>query len=385
MRWFALAALLAAASAGRTPPPPAEPGPAPLLVVLGGDFNQWQAEASRRGWLLATPHAELLAAPGDDLAKGIEKIIEDVSQRVAVDPARVYLAGAGPLTPAVFYVRGRMPHLWAAAAALGGSPKAAIDSNRLFAANVQLVPMLWATAADDGSSQRLRAAGYPVVVRPQSETGLAGIFDFLEPHRRDPAPETVDCETGSLAFLRCYWVEITKVDPSLRNDAVPVTRVPPGSGASLALGRFGFDPSRPGPGIVVGGLPAGYQGPLMAGDRILSVGGKPIGGAEDYVRLMDGIREEKPVAVSIGRGKRILRVETRTVLPKRRENVTARVKASWSPENRELLLITRGVAALRFQLSSGRAPARINWNGRDVGQAGTTGCWEVNGGLQPCR
>ena len=385
MRWFVLAVLFAAAAGGGTSPGSAAQNPAPLLIVLGGEFEQWQAEASRRGWLLASPHAELLAAPGDELAKGIEKIIADVSERIAVDPARVYLAGAGPLTPAVFYVRGRMPHLWAAAAALGGSPKAAIDSNRLFAANVRLVPMLWTREADDGSADRLRAAGYPVTVRTQSEAGLAGAFDFLAPHRRDPEPETVDCETGSLAFLRCYWVEITKVDPALRNDAVPVTRVPPGSGASLALGRFGFDPSQPGPGLVVSGLPKGYQGPLHAGDRILAVGGKPVGSAQDYLRLMDGIREEKAVAVTIGRGKRILRLETRTVLPKRAENVTVRVRASWSPDTRELLMMTRGVAALRFQLSAGRAPARVNWNGREMGEADRTGCWEVDGGLLPCR
>ncbi len=365
---------------------PAGPDRAPLLIALGGEWAAWQAETARRGWLLAMPEARLLRAPGDAAATALEALVEDARRRLPADENRVYLAGVGAGAEMVFYVRGRVPHLWAAVVGLGGSARPAIESNRLFSANAALVPMLWAApAAGDGSRERLRAARYPVLERPLAEVRLADALDFLASHRRDPMPPQVDCETGSLKFARCYWVEIVKADPSLRNDAVPPTRVPPGAGASLALGPFGFDPSLPGPGLQVGWLPDGYQGPLKLGDRIVSVGGKPAGDAAEYLRLMDETREEKAVAVMVERGGRRLRLETRTVLPKREENVTVRVRAEWLPESRELLLITRGVAALRFHLSAGRTPARVNWNGREMGEAAGPGCWEAAATLARCR
>ena len=42
----------------------------------------------------------------------------------------------------MFYAISRMPDLWAAGAALGGSPKPAIDSNRIFTANFTNVKVM---------------------------------------------------------------------------------------------------------------------------------------------------------------------------------------------------------------------------------------------------
>ena len=69
--------------------------------------------------------------------------MEEAEKRLPVDTSRVYLAGQGDAASALFYVVTRIPDLWAAAVAAGGSPRAAIDSNRLFAANTTNLPVLW--------------------------------------------------------------------------------------------------------------------------------------------------------------------------------------------------------------------------------------------------
>ena len=49
------------------------------------------------------------------------------------DPAHVYLAGRGEDAALVFYIVSRVPDLWAAGLALGGSPKPALGAGRVFA------------------------------------------------------------------------------------------------------------------------------------------------------------------------------------------------------------------------------------------------------------
>jgi hypothetical protein len=62
-----------------------------------------------------------------------------------------------------------------------------------------------------------------------------------------------------------------------------------------------------------------------------------------------------------------MRSETKIVIPPREETVTARVQAEFSPETRELLIISRGVAELRVEVPPAFAPAKINWNGNPLG------------------
>src|SRR5204862_1221910 len=100
------------------------------------------------------------------------------------------------------------------------------------------------------------------------------------------------------------------------NDVLKSTRVQPGAGASLDLGGFGFNTQAEGPGVLVTWLPERYSGPLKLNDRIVSIGGKKIRDARDYVEQMDQTTEEKPVAVMVQRGKDHIRLETRVVLPK---------------------------------------------------------------------
>jgi len=201
------------------------------------------------------------------------------------------------------------------------------------------------------------------------------IFAWLAGHHRDPLPAEVDCETDSPSFPRCYWIEMTRFDPAERNDVLPLTRVQAGSGATLDLGGFGFNPQAEGPGVVVTWLPENYKGPLKLNDRILSMGGKVIQDARDYMRQMDQTVEEKPAAVMIDRGGQRTRLETKIILPKRTGSVTARVQGHYLPDLKQIQILSRAVTQMRITVAEGWAGATINWNGSDLAKAESPGCW----------
>src|ERR1051325_5555763 len=91
----------------------------PAIAVLDpADAPQWEAWTKDAGWRVipapaaGNPDATVLA-----LAGAVRDAIKS-----GVDPARVYLAGRGAGTAAVFYTVSRVPDLWAAAVAIEGSP-----------------------------------------------------------------------------------------------------------------------------------------------------------------------------------------------------------------------------------------------------------------------
>jgi hypothetical protein len=223
---------------------------------------------------------------------------------------------------------------------------------------------------------KLSTAEFNFETRPEANTNE--VFDWLARHRRALFPVTVDCETGSPVFARCYWIEMTKFDPKKRNDVLKSTRAMPGSGASLALGPFGYDPRAPGPGVLVAWLPAEYKGPLKLNDRIVSVAGKELGDGREYARQMDEMTDDKSVAVQIQRGKERLRLETKIVLPKREELVTARVQGRYLPDQKELLLISRAVTQMRVRIPAEWTPVSVSWNGLDLVKAESAGCWVLS-------
>lgn len=353
--------------------------PAPLLVYIPGSQGQVPRPA---GWEVVS----VQAMPDDAGVAAIERAVQDARKQREIDPLRTYIAGDSEGASAVFYAASRRPDLWAAALALGGNPKAAIDTSRLFGANMALVPLLWVTTDApllQKSKTKLTAAGFNLELLPEDVT-FEQAFARLAGHTRDAVPPQVDCETDSPAFGRCYWVEITRLDPTQRNDVLPSTRVIPGSGAGLAVGGFGFNAGAPGPGLAVEWLPDKYKGPLKLGDRIVSVGGKEIRDARDYVETMDEVREEKNVGVILQRGKERIRIETRIVLPKRTEASTARVQAQYLPDSKEVLVISRGAGEVRITLPDYWLPCSINWNGNELGKANSAGCWLLAAG-QPAR
>jgi predicted esterase len=350
----------------------------PLLVLLGGDSKVWQAACQERGWQFLEPSADSAAKSIDQRIKALAAEVEEDEKRLSVDPDRIYLAAQGASVSTLFYVAARMPDLWAAAVATGGSPRAAIDTNRLFAANTANLPVLWLFSNQDEEplGKKLRSAGFNLEWRELAAAKPSQVFEWLAARRRDPFPTTADCETGSLLFTHCHWLEITRSDPAESNDVLASTRVQPlGSGAVLAPGPFGYNPGEPGPGVLVASLPERYAGPLKIGDRIMELGGKELKDGAEFAQILYRTFEEKPVVAMVQRGKDRLRLETRIELAPRAESVTARVRAQYLPDLQEVEVVSRAITQLKLTLPESWLPVKIDWNGTAVANASAAGCW----------
>ncbi len=213
---------------------------APAVALIdAADAVQWQNWTRESGWQVITASA----AQGADIdarVRALAAAVEAAIQNGSVDPARVYIGGRGDAAAAVFYAISRVPDLWAAGAALGGSPKAAIDTNRIFTANFTNVPVLW-ISGDDGKPlvEKLTAA--------KTEPGMAAGFGRRQRRGAHPmagaaqarsVSAAIDCETNSPAFSRCYWIQPAKFDANERNDVLASTRIPGGQRRGARPGRL---------------------------------------------------------------------------------------------------------------------------------------------------
>lgn len=308
--------------------------------------------------------------------QALEKVVSDGIKAGSVDPARVYLAGRGEAAAAVFYAVSRVPDLWAAEVAIGGSARPAVDSNRLYAANFMNAPILWIgnDSEDETLATKLKAAGVNLEYRPAAGVTPGVLFQWLARHQRQPFPESIDCETNSPTFASCYWIRMVKFDPGERNDVLPSSRVQPGSGAALDLGGFGFKLDDPGPGVRVSWLPDKYKGPLKLDDRIVELDGRKIENARQYAAIMEKTFEERPVVAMVQRGKDKVRLETRIVVPQRESTVTARVQAAYNPQEKTIQIISRTVTEMRVTIPPLWTPATLNWNGTPIEKVETGGC-----------
>ena len=177
----------------------------PAVALLdANDAAQWQNWTRELGWQVIAPPS-VPGAPGADIdsrVRALAAAVEGTIQRGSVDPARVYIAGRGDAVAAVFYAISRVPDLWAAGAALGGSPKAALDTNRIFAANFTIVPVLWISGDDSKPMvEKLTAAKLNLEWQPASGgAGAVSLIQWLARHKRDAFPLSIDCETNSPAF-----------------------------------------------------------------------------------------------------------------------------------------------------------------------------------------
>jgi hypothetical protein len=340
---------------------------------------QWQNRTRELGW-------QVLAAensPNSNIDQRVLAMAAKVESAVksgSVDPSRVYLAGRGDAVAMVFYTIARLPDLWAAGVALGGSPKPAIDTNRLFAANFTNVPVLW-ISGDEGKplAEKLAAAKVNVEWKPASSgASAASVFQWLAQHKRDDFPASIDCETLSPQFSRCYWIQMTKFDASERNEVLPSSRVPGGSGAALDLGGFGWKLDDPGPGILVSYLPDKYSGPLKMGDRIVALDGKPIADAKQFQEILDKVTEETHTVAMVQRGKDRTRVDTRFTLPRRDSAVSARVQAEYLPAEKTIQIISRTVTEMRVTVPPQWVPGSLLWNGLTLEELKEPGCWTLS-------
>ncbi|MBZ5728890.1 MAG: hypothetical protein LAP87_28410 [Acidobacteriia bacterium] len=361
----------------------AAPAKTPAIALLdGADAAQWQAWSKPLGWQVISAEAPAGAPAPDAPPAGIDARVQALAAAVetavksgAVDAARVYLAGRGDSASAVFYAISRIPDRWAAGVALGGDPQAAIDSERIFTANFSNTPVLWISSGpnDEAVAKKLRSEGLNLEWRAAGATTDAALFAWLAGHTRDEFPLSVDCETISPAFARCYWIQMTKFDAGDRNDVLPSTRLSGRSRAALDLG-CSYKIDDPGPGLLVL-LPARYSGPLKAGDRIVALDGRPIENAGQFAETMTKMTDERPAVVMVERGKDRVRVETRILLPVHAAAVSARVQASYNPEEKEILIVSRTATEMRVTVPPAWVPGDLNWNGVSLEDLKSPGCY----------
>ncbi|MDE3165675.1 MAG: hypothetical protein KGN36_07715 [Acidobacteriota bacterium] len=350
-----------------------------IALVNAADAAQWQQMTRDLGWRVITAPVAADAGP-DQIALALAKQVEAAVESGTVDPARVYIAGRGDDSAVVFYVISRVPDLWAAGVAVGGSPKPAIDTNRIWAANFTLVPVLWLGGADQESlAQQLKFARMNVEWRVTSNGAPASVvLNWLSTHHQEIPPPEVDCETNSPQFARCYWVQMTKFDSTERNDVLETTRIAGGSGAVLDLGGFGFKLDDPGPGVLVTYLPPKYDGPLKLNDRLVALDGRPLENAAFYQKLIEKITEQKSAVVLVQRGKDRIRVETRIKVPSTDAGITARVQARYLPVEKHIEIVSRTVTELRVNLPAEWMPAGVLWNGFALENIDRPGCWVLS-------
>jgi hypothetical protein len=342
----------------------ASSGKSAIVLVDPADLPQWQTwTAAMPGWQVIAP-----AIPSnsniDQRVQALETAALEAVKNGSVDRSRIYLAGRGEAA-AVFYTVSRLPDLWAAAVAVGGTPQAAIDAGRLYASNFSNVPVLWigSDSGDQALAAKLTEAGLNLEWRNAEMISAETVFDWLAAHVRTEYPPSIDCETSSPSFSRCYWIRVTKFDAAEPNEVLPSSRIPPPIRPELDLGGFGFKTDDPGPGILISFLPEKYSGPLKIGDRIVALGGRSIADAQAYVELMSSIKEEKPATAMVQRGKERLRIETAVVLPKRAPPVSGRVQADFDPAQKEIRILSRTVAAMEVTVPPRWLPASLTWNG----------------------
>jgi hypothetical protein len=359
------------------PPRPAEPRKkAPLVALLdAADTAQWQTWTAPAGW-------QVVSVP-DDPAANIDKRVQALAAKVeeavqagAADPSRVYVAGRGESAALVFYAIARIPDRWTAGVALGGSPKSAIDTNRIFAINFSNTPVLWASAgeADETLAGHLKDAGLNIEWRSASGLTNLAVMQWLAAHGHAEFPPVVDCETNSPTFAACYWIHMTGFDLSERNDVLPMTLVPGDAGASLDLGGFGYRGDDPGPGVGVAFLPQKYNGPLKVGDRLVALDGKPIESVRQFQQTLAKVDATRAAVVLVQRAKERIRMETRILAPRRDPVATARVQARYDAEDHQIVVISRSVTEMRLTLPPAWAPADLLWNGLTLENVTAAGC-----------
>ncbi len=344
-------------------------------MVDAGDAAQWEAWTKPAGWQVIAPSAAANTSI-DARVEAIEKSALAAIQNGTADAAHLYLAGREDASAAVFYTISRIPDIWAAAIALGGSPQPAIDSDRFFSGNFANVPVLWVLAdqSQQPLAENLRAAGIPLETRLAATVTAGSMLQWLGSHARAEYPSAIDCETNSPTFARCYWIRMTRFDAGERNDVLPSTRIEPPHVAALNLGGFGFNAADAGPGVLVRFLPDKYNGPLKTGDRIVALDGRAIPDAQHYVEMMAKITEERPATVLVERGKERVRLETTIVLPKRSPAVTARVQAKYLPEEKAIEIVSRTVTEMRITIPEQWVSAVLNWNGVPLEKLDAPGC-----------
>jgi hypothetical protein len=107
----------------------------------------------------------------------------------------------------------------------------------------------------------------------------------------------------------------------------------------------------------------------------VELSGKELKNGAELAQILYQTFEEKPVVVMVQRGKEHLRLETKIEIAPRAERVTARVRAQYLPDLKEVEVVSRAITQMKVTLPDSWLPAKINWNGTEVANATASGCW----------
>ena len=345
-----------------------------LALIDAQDAAHWQEVAQQAGWQTIVPGGAS-TDPVDTRVLAVAAAVRAAIQTGGADPARIYLAGRGDSAAMVFYTISRLPDVFAAGIAIGGSPEPALATGRIYTANFGNSPVLWVSNsdADEATAGKLKSAGMWVEWRSAGAMKNADVFAWLMERARDPFPLDVDCETDSPTFAGCFWLTPGKFDVNERNDVLPRTLVAAAVSPALDLGAFGYQPDDPGPGVLVSHLPGKYSGPLKLGDRIIELDGRSIADAHAFQELMAKASEGRAV-VMLQRGKERTRVETRILVPHREFLPTARVQGKYDPTQNQITIISRTVTEMRVTVPQAWAGASLWWNGLALEKIDKPGC-----------
>ena len=359
--------------------PAQPPKPAPVIALVdSSDAPQWRSLVEGTGWLVVS--APLAAdANIDQRVQALALKVGEAVKAGTADAKRIYVAGRGDSSSLVFYAIARIPDRWTAGVAVGGSPKGAIDTNRVFTANFTDTPVLWASNGPNDSdyANRLKLAGLNLEWRTSAGLNNQAVLQWMAAHVRADDPLTVDCETNSPTFASCYWVQPSKFDPAERNDVLPMSLIPADAGSSLDLGGFGYRADDPGPGVTVVFLPERYKDALRVGDVLEALDGKPIENARQLMQILEKADATRNAVVMVRRGKDRIRIETRIVVPRREPVITARVKAEYMPDDHQIVLISRAITEMRVTIPAEWLPADLLWNGLTLENVKAAGCYTL--------
>ena len=348
----------------------------PALAVMDGkDAEHWQTVAQEAGWQTIVPGGAA-SDPIDTRVMAVAAAVRDAVKNGGTDPARVYLAGRGDAAASVFYAISRLPDVFAAGVAIGGSPHSALATGRIYTVNFSNSPVLWVTRndADEAVALKLKAAGMWMEWRSAEGMRNSDVFAWLASRVREPFPVDVDCETDSPTFASCFWLTPGRFDVNESNDVLPRTLVATAVPAALDLGAFGYQLDDPGPGVLISHLPPKYVGPLKLGDRLTALDGHPIADAHEFQELMSKINEERRAVVMVQRGKERTRVETRVIVPHHDFVPTSRVQGKYDPTLNQILIISRSVTEMRVTIPAAWAGASLIWNGLTIEKIDKAGC-----------
>ena len=126
-----------------------EPKPA-IVLPDPRDAATWQKWTAELGWQVIAPAIDP-KTDADMRAIAVADAVRAAIRNSTADPGHVYLAGRGDDAALVFYIVSRIPDLWSAGLALGGSPKPALAGGRIFGANFTNTPVLWISDAPDAT------------------------------------------------------------------------------------------------------------------------------------------------------------------------------------------------------------------------------------------